>query len=58
MRWEANLPDCDTSAPDVCNSRSLESKASTPEYEDKEGDIDDDEAGNGRQLLRLAQEVI
>ena len=48
MRWEANLPDCDTSAPDVCNSRSLEFKASTPEYEDKEGDIDDDEAGNGK----------
>ena len=47
MRCEANLPDCDTSAPDVCNSQSLESKASTPEDKGKEDDIDGDEAGNG-----------
>ena len=33
-----NLPDCKTSAPDICNSQRLESKAITPGKEDDDGD--------------------
>ena len=33
-----NLPDCETSAPDICNSQCLESKAITPGKEDDDGD--------------------
>lgn len=40
-----NLPDCDTSAPDLCSTRSLGSKASTPQDGDKEGISGD--SGNG-----------
>ena len=40
-----NLPDCDTSAPDLCSTRSLGSKASTPQDGDEEGISGD--SGNG-----------